>query len=122
VVLAVDPGAHLFSPPGPLGDLGVVLPLVRFGGRYATELAPDAEGDERPRIPDHQHRLQQQLLDPADRNLAGAQRPHPLAQLRLVALRDGRREADQVPGLLVETAGTDPDRARTIGKIRTTRK
>ena len=53
-------------------------------------------------ISHHQHRLEQELLDPGRRNLRSAERPHPLAQLGLVALRDRGGEADQVPGLRIE--------------------
>ena len=37
------------------------------------------------------------------RHLRGAERPHALAQLRLVTLRDRRREAHEVARLRIET-------------------
>ena len=103
IVLAVDRGADFFSPPGPLSDLAVVLPLVGLWCRHAAELPPDAERDQRARIPDHQHRLEQQLFDPLRGNLRRAERPHPLAQLWLVALGDRRGEPHEIPSLRIET-------------------
>lgn len=102
VVLAVHRGADRFPAAAPLLDLAVVLALVRLRGGHPAELAPHAERDECPRVPDHQDRLEEQLLDPLRRDLRRAEWPHPLPQLGLVALRDGGREAHEIARLRVE--------------------
>jgi hypothetical protein len=69
---------------------------------HPAELAPDTERDERPGVPDHQHRLQEQFLDPLRGHLRRAEGTDPLAQLGLVALRDGGRETHEIARLRVE--------------------
>ncbi len=102
VVFAIDRGADAFAAPGPLLDVAVVLAFVGLGGGHPAERAPHPEGDERARVADHQHRLQQQLLDPLRGHLRRAEGTDPLAQLGLVSLRDGGRETHEVARLRVE--------------------
>src|SRR5438093_560316 len=73
-------------------------PTVALDRRRPADATPRAERHQRQRVTDHEHALQQQLLDPQPRDPRFARGGEPRVQLRDLARRNSRGYADQRRG------------------------